>query len=126
MAIMKTRGVNSHSVVYWYVTPEGKQQWESYQIELEAIQRKAHIDYLQKKKLKDELYKAAMEYKAKREQERETIEAKSLKSTFRKYLFRQTRTTRIKHTANLWRNGCRSTQEKTVFLRILMTATRAI
>ena len=71
MAILKTRGVNSHSVVYWYQTPEGKgkQQWESYQSELEAIQRKSHIDYLQKKKLKNELYKAAMDYKAKREQE---------------------------------------------------------
>lgn len=82
MATYKARGVSSHSIVYWYETPDGekKQHWETYQTELEAIQRKAQIDYLQKKKLRDELYKAAMEYKSKREQIRETIEASNPKT----------------------------------------------
>jgi integrase len=77
MATYKTRGVHSHSVIYWYNLPDGKpkQQWETYQTELEAVQRKAHIDYLEKKKLKDDLYKAAMEYKARREQEQAKLEA---------------------------------------------------
>lgn len=82
MATYTTRGVSSHSIVYWYETPDGakKQHWETYQTELEAIQRKAHIDYLQKKKLRDELYKAVMEYKMKREQERIALAAADTKS----------------------------------------------
>ncbi|MDR0287301.1 MAG: site-specific integrase [Clostridiales bacterium] len=72
MATYTVRGANSHSIVYWYEAPTGekRQHWETYQTELEAVQRKAQIDYLQKKKFRDELYKAAMEYKEKREKER--------------------------------------------------------
>ena len=82
MATYKTRGINSHSIVYWYETPKGekKQNWETYLTELEAIQRKAQIDYLQKKKLKDDLYKAAIEYKTKREQERAALETSKPKT----------------------------------------------
>jgi integrase len=77
MATYKVRGVNSHCIVYSYETPDGKkkQHWEAYPTELEALQRKAHIDFFQKKKLWDELYKAAMEYKEKRNLERATEKA---------------------------------------------------
>ena len=48
MATYTIRG-RSHNIVYTYKTIDGKrkQQWESYSSELEAIQRKAYIDYLQ-------------------------------------------------------------------------------
>ena len=47
MATYKVRG-NAHNVIYPYKTPDGakKQQWETYETELEAVQRKAYIDYL--------------------------------------------------------------------------------
>ena len=77
MATYKARGV-SHSIIYWYMTPEGKkkQHWETYTTELEALQRKAYIDILQKNNKQDELTKAAVEYKERRaaeKTERETI-----------------------------------------------------
>ena len=64
MATYKVRGT-SHNVIYQYRTSSGqvKQQWESYETELEAIQRKAFIDYLQSKKQVDEIRKQALEYK---------------------------------------------------------------
>ena len=48
MATYTIRGT-SHNIIYTYKTIDGKrkQQWESYSSELEAIQRKAYIDYLQ-------------------------------------------------------------------------------
>lgn len=67
MATYKVRGA-SHNVIYTYRTSTGqaKQQWESYETELEAVQRKAYIDLLQSKKRTDELRQAAMEYKRSR------------------------------------------------------------
>ena len=67
MATYKVRGA-SHNVIYTYRTSSGqaKQQWESYETELEAVQRKAYIDLLQSKKRTDELRQAAMEYKRSR------------------------------------------------------------
>ena len=67
MATYKVRGT-SHNVIYQYRTSSGqvKQQWESYESELEAIQRKAFIDYLQSKKQTDEIRKQALEYKRSR------------------------------------------------------------
>ena len=55
MATYKVRG-NAHNVIYPYKTPDGakKQQWETYETELEAVQRKAYIDYLQKSRNADE------------------------------------------------------------------------
>lgn len=71
MATYMARG-NTHNIVYPYRTDTGerKQQWESYTTELEAIQRKAYIDYLQKNRLHDELLKAVTDYKGKRAAER--------------------------------------------------------
>lgn len=43
-----------------------KQQWESYDTELEAIQRKAYIDFLQKNKHQDDVRLAVAEHKEKR------------------------------------------------------------
>lgn len=50
MATYKVRGT-AHNVIYPYRTEDGKvkQQWETYSTELEAMQRKTYIDYLQKK-----------------------------------------------------------------------------
>lgn len=64
MATYKIRGT-THNVIYPYQTETGakKQQWESYETELEAIQRKAYIDFLQKNKRHDEIRKAVVEYK---------------------------------------------------------------
>ena len=67
MATYKIRGT-SHNVIYTYRTEHGevKQHWESYDTELEAIQRKAYIDYLQKNKKYEEVRAAALEYRRSR------------------------------------------------------------
>lgn len=66
MATYKIRGT-SHNVIYPYRTEDGtkKQQWESYDTELEAVQRKAYIDFLQKNNRLDEVRAAAVDYKEK-------------------------------------------------------------
>ena len=53
MATLKIRG-ESYSVIYLYTAADGqkKQQWETYVTELEALQRKTYIEYLQKNKKK--------------------------------------------------------------------------
>ena len=59
---------SSYSVVYYYkVGDQRKTQWESYGSELEAMQRKAIIDYHQKNKDNEELLKLAIEYKQSKE-----------------------------------------------------------
>ena len=75
MATYKARG-NAHNVIYPYLTELGvkKQQWETYTTELEAIQRKAYIDYLQKNRLHHEIRKEADEYRRKRAVERAVSE----------------------------------------------------
>ena len=67
MATYKVRGA-SHNVIYSYRTSTGqtKQQWESYDTELEAVQRKAYIELLQSQKRTDELRQAALDYKRSR------------------------------------------------------------
>lgn len=72
MATYKVRGT-AHNVIYPYRTEDGKvkQQWETYSTELEAMQRKTYIDYLQKNRLRHEIQKAAVEYQCKRSVERE-------------------------------------------------------
>lgn len=67
MATYKIRG-NSHNVIYTYKAQDGthKPHWESYTTELEAMQRKTYIDYLQKNKRQDELLQAVREYTGKR------------------------------------------------------------
>lgn len=76
MATYKIRG-NAHNVIYTYKAQGGatKQQWETYSTELEAIQRKAYIDYLQKNKRRNELLQAVAEYMGKRAAERMAQEA---------------------------------------------------
>jgi integrase len=71
MATYKARG-NAHNVIYPYKNEAGeqKQHWETYTIELEAIQRKAFIDYLQKNKRHAEILKAVIDYKRARAIER--------------------------------------------------------
>lgn len=59
MATYLVRG-NVHNIIYPYKREDGKtkQQWESYTPQLEAVKRKAYIDYLQKQKEYDELREA--------------------------------------------------------------------
>ncbi len=75
MATYKVRGT-AHNIIYPYRTEDGKlkQQWETYPTELEAMHRKAYIDYLQKNRLRYEILKAAKEYQCKRAVERAVIE----------------------------------------------------
>jgi len=74
MATYKIRGT-AHNVIYPYKVEDGtfKQQWETYTTELEAMQRKAYIDYLQKTKNAAELMKTVLEYKAKRSAEKASL-----------------------------------------------------
>ena len=75
MATYTVRG-NAHNVIYFYKeSGKRKQHWETYSTELEAVQRKAYIDYLQKNKKYDDLAAAAAEYKKKRADERMEQEA---------------------------------------------------
>ena len=64
MATYKVRG-NAHNVIYIYQDEHGnkKQLWETYATELEAVKRKAYIDYLQQKKLRSEITREALEYR---------------------------------------------------------------
>ena len=50
MATYKVRGI-AHNIIYPYRTEDGKvkHQWETYSTELEAMHRKAYIDYLEEK-----------------------------------------------------------------------------
>ena len=57
---------NKHNVTFNYKSPEnGKQKihWETYLTAKEALQRKTHIDFLQKAKKYDEIYHAVLDYK---------------------------------------------------------------
>ena len=65
MATYTIRGT-SHNVVYTYKAADGKrkQQWESYSSELEAIQRKAYIDYLQAQNRTSDITHEASEYRS--------------------------------------------------------------
>ena len=72
MATLKIRG-ESYSVIYLYTAADGqkKQQWGTYVTELEALQRKTYIEYLQKNKMKKELQLAAVSYRQQRVHEKE-------------------------------------------------------
>lgn len=67
MATYTIRGT-SHNIVYTYKTIDGKrkQQWESYSSELEAVQRKAYIDYLQAQNRASDITHEAAEYRRKK------------------------------------------------------------
>lgn len=70
MSTYTVRG-STHNIVYTYrIGQERKQQWESYATELEAMQRKSYIDYLQRNKMNQALVKASMDYRQQRERER--------------------------------------------------------
>ena len=65
MASYKARG-SKHNVIFNYKKPKSSKQeihWETYPTAKEALQRKTHIDFLQKNKLYDEVYTAVLEYK---------------------------------------------------------------
>ena len=81
MATYKVRGT-AHNIIYPYRDEHGKkkQQWETYTTELEAMQRKALIDYLQNNRLYGDLLKAVLEYKRKKALERAVSEQFQLPS----------------------------------------------
>lgn len=56
------------NIIYLYRTDDGKskQHWETYETELEAIQRKAYIELLQKEKRYDDIRLAVLDYKRRR------------------------------------------------------------
>jgi len=68
---VENRG-NAINVKFPYFSDNGeyKTQWETYYSELEAMQRKATIDYLKKKKDYEGIRKAVQEYKEKKNAER--------------------------------------------------------
>lgn len=74
MATYKMRG-NSHCIIYQYRTSTGqlKQQWETYESELEAVQRKAYIDHLQTHKRAEEIRQSALDYKRSRAIEKAAV-----------------------------------------------------
>jgi integrase len=76
MARYTPRG-NTHCIVYeyWNQADEYKQHWETYTTELEAVTRKAHIDFLQKNKDRETLHKEVLKYKDERVKERASLEA---------------------------------------------------
>lgn len=73
MATYTIRGT-THNVIYTYKTVDGKskQQWESYSSKLEAIQRKAYIDYLQAQNRASDIAHEAAEYRRKKAIEKTT------------------------------------------------------
>ena len=75
MATYTMRGT-AHNVVYQYRNEDGKvkQQWETYETEYDALQRKIYIDHLQKEKRYPEITAAALDYKRKREAVRVAME----------------------------------------------------
>ena len=74
MATYNMRG-NSHCIIYQYRTSTGqlKQQWETYESELEAVQRKAYIDHLQTHKRAEEIRQSALDYKRSRAIEKAAV-----------------------------------------------------
>ena len=63
MATCKRRN-NTYCVIYQYRTSAGKvtQKWETYMTELEAVQRKALIEYFQANKQYDAIRRLATDY----------------------------------------------------------------
>ena len=123
MATYKVRGI-AHNIIYPYRTEDGKvkHQWETYSTELEAMHRKAYIDYLQKNRLHHEIRKAAAEYQCKRAVEREVVE----RVRPRKHLLTLRRTIPQRPIESLRRSGCPSTRERSAFLPTPTTAIAAI
>jgi len=78
MATYAQRGT-SHNIIYTYQlqTGENKQQWETYSSELDAMQRKAFIEYLQKQKRREDIRAEAIKYKTEREAEAARREAEN-------------------------------------------------
>lgn len=128
MATYQVRG-SSHNIIYLYRTDDGKskQHWETYETELEAIQRKAYIELLQKEKRYDDI----------RDWRYWTISAEELLKRRSVSLLRQTqvfqmsqcrqrrKTTRIRPSSTLWNASSPSMHGKSVSPQTHMTATSA-
>ena len=87
MATIQPRG-NTYAVIYSVKGADGKHKnyWESYRSELEAVQRKAHIDVLQRMKDVDELRRTAETYRTLQESESATNYDKTFKEFAEKWL----------------------------------------
>lgn len=123
MATMKLRG-NTHCVIYPYKeNGRAKQQWESYETELQALQRESFIDYLQKNKKHDEIRQAAHAYKQERDQargQREREHSQLQESCgLPSVAYPQKKIIGERRTASLWMFGFPSMQGKKVFSKHL-------
>lgn len=136
MATYTVRG-NAHNIVYRIKTEEGddKQQWETYDSKLEALQRKAYIDDLQEKRctplfMWQQLNTRNSELNSK-------LQSVRHREMTRLYLYQGMKTTWIRLAGNSLKNGCRLLQGRrgfhptpmivigatwtTIFFRILET-----
>jgi len=127
MATYQVRG-SSHNIIYLYRTDDGKskQHWETYETELEAIQRKAYIELLQKEKRYDDIRLAVLDYKRRRAIEKTQRELAQQTQVFQMSQCRQRRkTTRIRPSSTLWNASSPSMHGKSVSPQTHMTATSA-
>ena len=124
MATYQVRG-SSHNIIYLYRTDDGKskQHWETYETELEAIQRKAYIELLQKEKRYDDIRLAVLDYKLLK---RRSVSLLRQTQVFQMSQCRQRRkTTRIRPSSTLWNASSPSMHGKSVSPQTHMTATSA-
>ena len=77
MARYKKRG-NSHCIIYTYKDENNNETtiWETYQTEILATQRKATIDYYQKKKDRDKVREMALQYRATQQEKKSALDEK--------------------------------------------------
>lgn len=127
MATYQVRG-SSHNIIYLYRTDDGKskQHWETYETELEAIQRKAYIELLQKRSgmtISDWRY---WTISAEELLKRRSVSLLRQMQVFQMSQCRQRRkTTRIRPSSTLWNASSPSMHGKSVSPQTHMTATSA-
>lgn len=127
MATYQVRG-SSHNIIYLYRTDDGKskQHWETYETELEAIQRKAYIELLQKEKRYDDIRLAVLDYKRRRAIEKTQRELAQANAGLPNVPMPSTKEdTRIRPSSTLWNASSPSMHGKSVSPQTHMTATSA-
>ena len=127
MATYKVRGA-SHNVIYTYRTSTGqaKQQWESYDTELEAVQRKAYIELLQSQKRTDELRQAALDYKRSRAIEKAASKIARDRQDDGEPAIADAPEENLTRTYREWSDFCQPTPGSETFRPKPMTATKQI
>ena len=126
MATYQVRG-SSHNIIYLYRTDDGKskQHWETYETELEAIQRKAYIELLQKEKRYDDIRLAVLDYKRRRAIEKTQRELAQANAGLPNVPMPSTKEDNTHQTFTLWNASSPSMHGKSVSPQTHMTATSA-